>query len=117
MSTRLLAAAILLRITKVAQGALMAYNKTSPLANLPRLRDVTTKRASSWDRTGGNRDYIVVQPGANATLADIRGAGCINHIWCTMASAEPSFFRKVLLRAWWDDEAQPSIETPIAAFV
>ena len=66
----------------------MPYNKTSPLANLPRLRDVMTKRASSWDRTGGNRDFIVVQPGASATLADIRGAGCINHVWCTMASPE-----------------------------
>ena len=94
----------------------MPYNKTSPLANLPRLRDVMTKRASSWDRTGGNRDFIVVQPGASATLADMRGAGCINHIWCTMASPEAYVFRKVLLRAWWDDEARPSIETPIGDF-
>src|SRR5437870_566837 len=116
MSTRLLAATILLRITKVAQGALMPYNKTSPLANLPRLRDVMTKRASSWDRTGGNRDFIVVQPGASATLANIRGAGCINHVWCTMAGPEAYVFRKVLLRAWWDDEARPSIETPIGDF-
>ncbi len=94
----------------------MPYNKTSPLANLPRLRDVTTKRESSWDRTGGNRDFIVVQPGATATLADLHGAGCINHIWCTMAGREEHVFRKVLLRAWWDGEPRPSIETPIGDF-
>ncbi len=58
----------------------MPYNDASPLTNLPRLRDVTTKRASSWVRMGGNRDYIVVQPGATATRAAVRGADCINHI-------------------------------------
>ena len=94
----------------------MPYNKTSPLANLPRLRDVTTRRASSWDRTGGNRDFIVVQPGAKATLADLSGAGCVNHIWCTMAGREEHVFRKVVLRVWWDDEERPSIETPIGDF-
>ncbi|MCA1553822.1 MAG: DUF2961 domain-containing protein, partial [Chloroflexi bacterium] len=81
----------------------MSFQKTSPLGNLPRLRDVTTKRESSWDRTGGNKDFIVVPPRTRATLADIRGAGCINHIWCTMASREEHVFRKLVLRVWWDD--------------
>lgn len=94
----------------------MPFYKTSPLGNLPFLRNVTSKRASSWDRSGGNHDFIVVQPGAQATLADIQGAGCVNHIWVTMACREEHFFRKVVLRAWWDDEPSPSIEAPIGDF-
>src|ERR1700757_4329987 len=34
-------------------------------------------RSSSWDRTGRNNDFVIVQPGATAVLADITGAGCI----------------------------------------
>ena len=61
----------------------MSMFKGSPLGELARLRDVTTRRVSSWDRSGGNADYLVIPPGESAVLADIEGAGCINHIWCT----------------------------------
>ena len=54
--------------------------KGSPLGELARIRDVTTRRISSWDRTGGNMDFLVVQPGQMVPLADIAGADCINHI-------------------------------------
>ena len=33
------------------------------LANLPRVRPYRTRRSSSWDRTGGNRDRLCVAPG------------------------------------------------------
>ncbi len=33
------------------------------LGSLPRLRDRRVRRASSYDRSGGNADYVLVQPG------------------------------------------------------
>ena len=76
----------------------------SPLSGLPMLRDSTSRRASSWDRTGGNDDRLHIQPGQEAVLADIAGAGVVRHIWVTIACDEPDFLRKVVLRAWWDGE-------------
>lgn len=93
--------------------------KGSPLGGLARLRDCTTRRASSWDRSGGNDDRLHIQPGQEAVLADIQGAGTINHIWVTVdrqPRSELHHLRKIILRAWWDGEATPSIEVPIGDF-
>lgn len=57
--------------------------------------------------------YIVIQPGETADLADIAGAGAIQQIWLTTAGAK---WRNLILRAYWDDQAQPSIESPIGDF-
>jgi hypothetical protein len=54
----------------------------SSLRDLPRLRSSRRKRASSWDKTGGNDDRLTIEPGQTATLAELPKAGCVNHI-CT----------------------------------
>jgi hypothetical protein len=61
-------------------------------------------------------DFLVVQPGQQVTLADIVGAGCINHIWCTHACEQDDYLRRVALRARWDDESEYSIEAPLGDF-
>lgn len=94
----------------------MSVFKGSPMGELARIRNVTTRRVSSWDRTGGNKDFIVVQPGEMVTLADIEGAGCINHIWCTHACEQADYLRRVILRARWDGETDYSIEAPLGDF-
>jgi len=88
----------------------------SPLSGLATLRDARSHRASSWDRTGGNRDAISIDPGATATLADIQGAGCIRHIWLTISCEDRLYLRKLVLRMYWDGEANPSVETPLGDF-
>lgn len=94
----------------------MTVFKGSPLGELARIRNVTTRRVSSWDRTGGNMDFLVVQPGQQVTLAGITGAGCINHIWCTHACDQPDYLRRLVLRARWDGEAEYSIDVPLGDF-
>lgn len=97
----------------------------SSLRDLARLRDNRRRRVSSWDRSGGNDDRLTIPPGQTATLADIAGAGSINHIWVTVANEhmttnpwmrEPDYLRKIVLRAYWDGEADASIEVPIGDF-
>jgi hypothetical protein len=88
----------------------------SPLAGLPMLRNATSRRASSWDRSGGNDDRLHIQPGQEAVLADIQGAGCVRHIWITIACDEPDYLRKIVLQAWWDGEETPSIKVPVGDF-
>lgn len=94
----------------------MSVFKGSPLGELARIRNVTTGRVSSWDRTGGNMDFLVIKPGEEVQIADISGAGCINHIWCTHACNQLHYLRRLVLLARWDDEEGYSIEVPLGDF-
>jgi hypothetical protein len=58
------------------------------------------------------------------TLADIVGAGSVNHIWMTVApkaglnpaSHDRDYLRKLVLRIYWDDSATPSVLVPLGDF-
>ncbi len=56
--------------------------------------------------------YIRIKPGETFTLALIDGPGAIQHIWMTPAGK----WRYCILRFYWDDEAEPSIECPVGDF-
>jgi D-arabinan exo alpha-(1,3)/(1,5)-arabinofuranosidase (non-reducing end) len=71
-----------------------------------------SRRVSSYDRSGGNRDSVAIEPGKTAVLAEIDGPGAIHHIWTTIA-AEPFYGRKIVLRIYWDGERMPSVEAPV----
>jgi len=90
----------------------------STLADLARIRRCKRRRISSFDRTGGNYDWYEIASGETRIIGDIKGAGAIRHIWCTMhaPSGEEFFLRKVLIRMFWDGEEHPSVEVPIGDF-
>jgi len=81
-----------------------------------RLRSYKNRRSSSWDRTGGNGDAVPVEPSATAKLLEVEGAGVVTHIWFTINSPDPMHLKNLVLRAWWDGEATPSVEVPIGDF-
>lgn len=86
------------------------------LADLGRLRDARRRRESSWDRSGGNADYVSIAPGDSHVMADITGAGCVRHIWMTLASPELRYPRRSALRMWWDGATTPCVEAPVGDF-
>ncbi|RZS32826.1 DUF2961 family protein [Herbihabitans rhizosphaerae] len=96
----------------------------SSLRDLARLRYSRRRRVSSWDTSGGNDDRLTVLPGETRVLADIDGAGCVNHIWVTVANErgfdpwnrEPDFLRRLVLRVYWDGEEDASVEVPLGDF-
>ena len=79
-------------------------------------RDVNRKRISSYDTTGGNMDNVQLKPHETYLICDIQGSGIIKHIWMTIASSDPYYLRKLVLRMWWDNEEYPSVEVPIGDF-
>ncbi len=107
--TRLAPAAVLVLL------ASMMLAGQDILRNLAEKQDYRSRRVSSYDRDGGNRDSIVIEPGKTAVLADIQGPAAIDHIWVTIA-AEPFYGRKIVLRIYWDDERTPSVEAPVGDF-
>jgi len=86
------------------------------LQSLVELHDYVQKRASSYDRSGGNADYQQIKPGDTLSLLDDSGPGMITHIWITIASPEKFHLKKLVLRIYWDNEPTPSVETPIGDF-
>lgn len=96
-----------------------AQNPADPLTNLARIQDGTkSKRVSSFDRTGGNRDPIQhIQDGETRTIFDVDGAGTINHIWITIAPPPPELHRNdIILRMYWDGSDEPCVEAPMGVF-
>ena len=89
---------------------------SGPLANLAVLSNTSSRRASSWDRSGGNNDRLELIPGERAVLAQIDDPGVIRHVWMTTASSDPNHLRKLVLRTYWDGEVDPSVEVPVGDF-
>lgn len=99
--------------TPAAPGA---YSAPSSLAHLATLRSYRSQRSSSYDRSGGNADFVKVDPGATVPLLETHGPGMVTHIWFTISSREDFHLKKLVLRAYWDGETEPSVEVPVGDF-
>ncbi|MBI5290109.1 MAG: DUF2961 domain-containing protein [Chloroflexi bacterium] len=84
-----------------------------PMSALFTYTGARSRRASSWDRSGGNMDFVTVLPGQTATLLEHDGAGCITHLYCALAFPEITDYRDAIIRCYWDGEAMPSVEAPL----
>ena len=56
--------------------------------------------------------YIVIQPKTTYEIASIDGPGIINHIWLTPTGR----WRNTILRIYWEDQQNPSVECPVGDF-
>ena len=86
------------------------------LADMARLKEGRAKRISSYDRTGGNADYIKLAAGETVDIAKMEGAGIVKHIWITLGSPDPMRYRNIILRMYWDGEKRPSVQSPLGDF-
>ncbi len=87
----------------------------SPSA-LPYIRQSEVHHVSSYDTSGGNHDYITIPAGQTETILGVDGPGAIARIWMTVGSSDPYYFRRILIRMYWDGEAYPSVEVPLGDF-
>lgn len=86
------------------------------------LNPCKSKRISSYDKTGGNHDWVDLKPGETKEIANIQGCGIIRHIWCTNWTGDENWkeeqyaLRKLVIRMYWDQEKNPSVEVPLGDF-
>ncbi len=80
--------------------------------SLPKIKNVRTRRISSYDVTGRNNDYWIIESGEKRVLADIKGPGAIKHIWMTQGCN----YRNCLLQFTWDNALYPSVKVPLGDF-
>src|SRR5215218_10182902 len=55
---------------------------------------------------------IIIHAGETFELANIEGSGAIQQIWMTPTGN----WRYSILRIYWDDEKEPSVEAPVGDF-
>lgn len=99
--------------TDVASSGTAAVPSQVSLAQIVGAR---TARSSSWQRNGGNRDFVNVAPGATEVLLDTEGPGMVTHIYFTLVEPDVLDFRDTILRMYWDGESTPSVEVPLGDF-
>ncbi|MEN8249039.1 MAG: glycoside hydrolase family 172 protein [Bacteroidota bacterium] len=77
-------------------------------------------------RKGAPRKKI--QPGETVVLCDIKDSGTIRHIWMTggwmdhewlkdQGTGRNKLLRTTVIRAYWDEQEHPSIESPLGDFM
>jgi hypothetical protein len=87
-----------------------------PLPAYARAQRYRSLKQSSYDRTGGNRDFWDIPAGGTKDVFAASGAGVISHIWFTIAAKSERHLKELVLRAYWDGNPKPSVETPIGDF-
>ena len=77
-------------------------------------RNVANARHAARDLGQGWKvnPFIIINPEETFTLAEIEESGCIQHIWMTPTGN----WRYSILRIYWDDEKEPSVECPVGDF-
>jgi D-arabinan exo alpha-(1,3)/(1,5)-arabinofuranosidase (non-reducing end) len=99
-----------------AIGVTNGRSQAFPTENLAALHDFESRAVTSEDPTGGNRDWRNLNPGETLVLADIQGAGCIEHLRDNITSREAHHLQLHVLRMYWDGEKEPSVEVPVGDF-
>ncbi len=56
-----------------------------------------------------------IKSGGSVVLADVQGPGTIRRIWCTVAG-QPELLRGLVVKIYWDEQKQASVEAPLQDF-
>ncbi|MCX6250001.1 MAG: DUF2961 domain-containing protein [Bacteroidetes bacterium] len=87
----------------------------SPAA-LPYLKAGKLIQVSSYCLNGRNTDQITIAAGKTTTILDAQGPGIITRVWFAIESKDPDFLRRIVFKVYWDNEDDPSINTPLGDF-
>jgi len=111
-----------MRRTLIAIAGILLFNYAAaqepPVAGfsgMMTLSNTTTARSSSFNRTGGNNDFVSIPPGETIELAKIDGAGIVRHLYFSIWGGE-HYLRDLVIRAYWDGSDVPCVEVPFGDF-
>jgi D-arabinan exo alpha-(1,3)/(1,5)-arabinofuranosidase (non-reducing end) len=95
----------------------MAEPVVNPMDALTMRQDYEARRASSSSPDlDSNGDALPILPGKTLVLLDADGPGVITHFWNTIAAFDPFSGRSVVLRIYYDGNAEPSVQVPLGDF-
>ncbi len=105
------ATTIILAIATIVLSAVSAK-----AADIDQPQPYRAARSSSADATGANHDFVSVGPKSQFTVADIRGAGRVVHMWFTIRPKDPNYLHATRLKMYWDGREEPAVDVPFGDF-
>jgi len=66
--------------------------------------------------TAKGHAFESLKAGESKTLLDIRAAGILQRIWCTVSDRSPLMLRSLRLRMYWDKASAPAVDVPLGDF-
>ncbi len=90
-------------------------NMLNPAA-LPYLKQSKLMRVSSYDTAWENSDRMTIPAGKTIKIMDVQGPGVISRLWFDVQTADKDYLRRLVIRMYWDNEEQPSVEVPFGDF-
>lgn len=101
------------RLSRAETRSISSENRTGAKGGGARATEGTGAEAArelgeGWKISPSDR----IEAGETLTLADIEGSGAIQQIWMTPTGQ----WRHTILRIYWDDQEQPSVECPVGDF-
>lgn len=89
----------------------------------------TRSKVSSFENIGGQKGqggktnqgakgnaYEALKAGEQKVLLDVKGAGIIQRIWCTVQDRSFSMLRSLRLQMYWDGAEKPAVDVPLGDF-
>ena len=101
---------------RAAQAGPQKGDAEPMLPHYARGQSYRTLKQSSFDRTGGNRDFWQIAPAQTLEIFQADGPGVITHIWFTINARSSHHLKELALRIYWDGNSKPSVETPLGDF-
>ena len=68
------------------------------------------------DQTHRMTHVTSLAPGEVLRIPELTGPGVIRHMWVTAREGGERLYKDLVLRIWWDGEANPSVEVPLGDF-
>lgn len=104
----------LTRLSPFRSGSVTAENPTGEPAGGARATEGTGANAARRLGQGWKVSPSIDLSGRSRTvLADLAGEGRITHIWLT---CDRTYWRRLVLRAYWDGDEEPAVEAPLGDF-
>ncbi|MFQ3549784.1 MAG: glycoside hydrolase family 172 protein [Armatimonadota bacterium] len=105
---------MILLSTSVISGG-NELSRDTMLSNIYLAKDYEFDRVCSLHPAGPDGKEVM-QPGEIREIANIEGPGIISHLWFTLSRQTDYVLKDCVLRIYWDDEENPSVECPIGEF-
>ena len=108
----------------------MSILSTAPFLTNGRSRSISAENPDGKPGSGGRessplgrgrkgRPCVTLPRGKETVLARVEGTGIIQHFWVTVTDkTDKGYFvlRDLVLRMYWDEETDPSVEVPLGDF-
>ena len=68
------------------------------------------------NKTAKGNAFELIKAGETKTLLNVKRAGIIQRMWCTVSDRSPQMLRSLRLQMFWDDASKPAVDVPLGDF-